>query len=87
MNLQEEMDELARANSWRVTTGTLRSAYARGAEVLTLWFNEEGTVLHGTDHIERIPPGAQDGKDKVRNLLRRRWRTYVTGDDDAGSGS
>ena len=73
---QNELDVLARQNSWQVDTAPGRSIYTRGSETVILRFSPSGTVTDA-DRITSYDVSAKDWQGLIGNVLRRRWRTYT----------
>lgn len=80
---QAELDDLARANSWWVSSRPGKSVYTRGGHVVTLVFNEGGTGLLSMSRTLLTPEAiGKDWKGQAGNILRSRFRTV---EGEAGS--
>lgn len=76
LTAQNELDALARQNSWQVDTAPGRSIYTRSSETVILRFSPSGTVTDA-DRVTSYDVNASDWQGLVGNVLRRRWRTYT----------
>jgi hypothetical protein len=82
MTAQEELDAVAAANSWQVTSGLDQSVYVRGDKTVSVVFSYDRTRV--TDVVVQERPfdaTVKDWKGKIGNILRARWRTYETGEE------